>query len=54
MLKRNGYRIEIAEIENCISSFEGMSEHSIAVTEKDQSVKIVVFFVAKQKISKQN
>lgn len=51
MLKRNGYRIEIAEIESCISSFDGMKEHSIAVTDKDQAVKIVIFFVADQKIS---
>ncbi len=51
MLKRHGYRIEIAEIENCISSFKEIKEHSITVADKEASVQIVVFFVSDQKIS---
>ena len=51
MVKRHGYRIEIAEIDNCIAGFKEIKEHSIAVTDKEASVKIVVFFVADGKIS---
>ncbi|MGZ3885360.1 MAG: AMP-binding protein, partial [Bacteroidia bacterium] len=51
MLKRSGFRIEPAEIEACVLQCSTVSEASAVAVKKETEVKIVVFFVATEKIT---
>ncbi len=51
MVKRSGYRIELAEIEACLKKHADVTECTMGVIKKGDDLKIAAFFVSQQKIT---
>lgn len=51
MVKRNGFRIEICEIELCLNQCQSLNEFVVKVEEEGQTLKIIVYYTENASIS---